>query len=76
MIDKKGFVLENGEELPFVGFGTYLVKEEKIILDALESGYRHIDTARRYDWHCPEGMRHPPPGTFPDKQGLENRTGL
>ncbi|MBQ7758124.1 aldo/keto reductase [Anaerotignum sp.] len=49
MIDKKGFVLENGEELPFVGFGTYLVKEEKIILDALEAGYRHIDTARRYE---------------------------
>ena len=49
MISKKGFVLENGTELPFLGFGTYLVKEEKIILDALECGYRHIDTARRYE---------------------------
>lgn len=46
MISEKGFVLENGTELPFLGFGTYLVQEEKIILDALASGYRHIDTAR------------------------------
>ena len=46
MISEKGFVLENGTELPFLGFGTWLVKEEKIILDALASGYRHIDTAR------------------------------
>ena len=49
MISEKGFVLENGTEMPFLGFGTYLVKEEKIILDALASGYRHIDTARRYE---------------------------
>ena len=49
MISEKGFVLENGTELPFLGFGTWLVKEEKIILDALASGYRHIDTARRYE---------------------------
>ena len=49
MISEKGFVLENGTELPFLGFGTYLVQEEKIILDALASGYRHIDTARRYE---------------------------
>ena len=42
-------ILENGTEMPFLGFGTYLVQEEKIILDALASGYRHIDTARRYE---------------------------
>lgn len=35
MISEKGFVLENGTELPFLGFGTWLVKEEKIFLDAL-----------------------------------------
>lgn len=49
MISEKGFVLENNVELPFLGFGTYLVKDEKIILDALEAGYRHLDTARRYE---------------------------
>lgn len=49
MISKKGFVLENGVELPFMGFGTYLVKEESILLEALQAGYRHLDTARRYE---------------------------
>ena len=49
MISEKGFVLENNVELPFLGFGTYLVKDEKIILDALQAGYRHLDTARRYE---------------------------
>ena len=48
MIGKNGFILENGVELPFVGYGTYKVTEEKIILDALEAGYRHLDTARMY----------------------------
>lgn len=50
MISEKGFVLENGVELPFLGFGTYKVTEqtEQIISDALETGYRHLDTARMY----------------------------
>jgi len=49
MIGENGFVLENGVELPFLGFGTYLVKEEHVLLDALQAGYRHLDTARRYE---------------------------
>lgn len=49
MIGEKGFILENGVELPFLGYGTYKVHDEKIILDALEAGYRHLDTARRYE---------------------------
>ena len=49
MIGKNGFILENGVELPFIGFGTYKVKEEQIILDALDAGYRHLDTARMYE---------------------------
>ena len=49
MIGTNGFVLENGVELPFLGYGTYKVTEEKIILDALEAGYRHLDTARKYE---------------------------
>ncbi len=50
MIGEKGFILENGVEIPFIGYGTYLVTEngEKTISDALEAGYRHLDTARRY----------------------------
>ena len=49
MIGKNGFVLDKGVELPFTGFGTYKVNDEKTILDALECGYRHLDTARRYE---------------------------
>ena len=49
MIGEKGFILENDVELPFLGFGTYKVQEEKIILEALKAGYRHLDTARKYE---------------------------
>lgn len=50
MISETGFLLENGVELPFLGFGTYQIKEkgEEIITRALEAGYRHLDTARAY----------------------------
>ena len=51
MIGENGFILENNVELPFIGYGTYKVKEngEKTILEALEAGYRHLDTARKYE---------------------------
>ena len=49
MIGANGFILDKGVELPYTGFGTYKVKEEKIILDALDAGYRHLDTARKYE---------------------------
>lgn len=49
MISEKGFVLENGVELPFLGYGTYLVQDANIVLQAIENGYRHLDTARRYE---------------------------
>ena len=70
MISEKGFILENGTEMPFLGFGTYLVQEEKIILDALDCGYRHIDTARRYENEKmignPTAVRYPPQRAVPD----------
>lgn len=46
------FTLNNGVQLPVVGFGTWDVRGEKgkqCILDALELGYRLIDTAQMYD---------------------------
>lgn len=46
------FTLNNGVRLPVVGFGTWDVRGEKgkqCILDALELGYRLIDTAQMYD---------------------------
>ena len=44
-------VLANGVKLPMVGFGVFQVDEqvcEQAVLDALEPGYRHIDTAATY----------------------------
>lgn len=44
--------LNNGIQMPVVGFGTWDVRDEKgkqSILDALEVGYRLIDTAEMYD---------------------------
>jgi 2,5-diketo-D-gluconate reductase A len=43
--------LNNGVEIPQLGFGTYLIKPHEAreaVLAALEVGYRHIDTAQMY----------------------------
>lgn len=43
--------LNNGVEMPQIGFGTYLIPEDKIvdtIGKAYELGYRNFDTAGRY----------------------------
>ena len=43
--------LYNGQEIPDIGYGTWLIKNEdacKCVLMALESVYRHIDTAQAY----------------------------
>ena len=40
--------------VPLIGFGTYLIKNEDCfepVLKALETGYRHIDTAEFYNNH-------------------------
>ena len=47
----KDIVLNNGVEIPRIGFGTYLMKGQEAIRSvelALEAGYRHIDTAALY----------------------------
>jgi 2,5-diketo-D-gluconate reductase A len=43
--------LNDGTEIPQLGFGVFLVEPdeaERIVSDALETGYRHIDTAAIY----------------------------
>lgn len=44
--------LTNGDEIPTVGFGTWLLEEGdecyNAVADALRIGYRHVDTARAY----------------------------
>ena len=44
-------VLANGVKMPLLGFGCYQIPAEdaeRCVLDALEVGYRHIDTAEAY----------------------------
>ena len=48
----KYFTLENGVKIPALGIGTWQIDNEKIVQvvkDALEVGYRHIDTAQLYE---------------------------
>ena len=44
--------LNNGVEMPLVGFGTYQITDpdecERSVLSAMEAGYRLIDTAQNY----------------------------
>jgi 2,5-diketo-D-gluconate reductase A len=51
MTSVPNITLNNGVEIPQLGFGVYQIKPvdtEKAVLDALEVGYRHIDTAEMY----------------------------
>ena len=44
--------LDNGVEMPILGFGVFQVKDlaecERSVIDAIETGYRLIDTAQSY----------------------------
>ena len=44
--------LNNGKEMPILGFGTFLINDKKecetSVINAIESGYRLIDTAKAY----------------------------
>jgi len=45
-------VLNDGVEIPQLGFGVYKVPQDEVeaaVATALEVGYRHIDTAKLYD---------------------------
>ncbi len=46
----KKVILNNGNEIPEIGFGTWQTTEgvQKTVKNALESGYTHIDTADIY----------------------------
>jgi 2,5-diketo-D-gluconate reductase A len=46
------FTLNNGVQMPVLGFGVYQVpaeQTEQAVTDALAAGYRHIDTAAAYE---------------------------
>ncbi len=46
-------ILNNGVEMPILGFGVFQVKDlaecERSVMDAIEMGYRLIDTAQSYE---------------------------
>jgi len=48
----KEVILSNGVKMPAVGFGVFQIKDEQeciqSVLDAIEAGYRLIDTAQSY----------------------------
>ena len=47
----ESFVLSNGMNIPAIGFGCYALnptEQKRILLDAIEAGYRHFDTASFY----------------------------
>lgn len=51
MIFEETFTLSNGVEIPKLGLGTWRIADEavvSIVRDALDVGYRHIDTAQAY----------------------------
>ncbi|XP_059053387.1 aldo-keto reductase family 1 member A1-like [Achroia grisella] len=52
MTVEKYFVLQGGDRMPRIGFGTWQASDEvleKSVSDALSAGYRHFDTARAYE---------------------------
>lgn len=51
MIFEDTYTLNNGVKIPKLGFGTWMIEDDKAaqaVGDALEAGYRHIDTAQAY----------------------------
>lgn len=49
--NKESVILNNGVEMPILGFGVYQIPAEETkqaVLAALKAGYRHIDTAQAY----------------------------
>lgn len=51
MILKETYTLANGVEIPKLGLGTWMIDNDSVqqaVKDAVELGYRHIDTAQAY----------------------------
>ena len=77
--------LNNGIEMPILGFGVYQIEDqdacERAVLDAFEAGYRLIDTAALYVNEAAVGKAIrksglPSCGNFCHYQVLDTRCGL
>ena len=46
------YTLANGVQIPKIGFGTWMIDDDadaaKAVHEAIDAGYRHIDTAEAY----------------------------
>lgn len=52
MILNENYTLSNGVEIPKLGLGTWMISDDAVVQavkDAVELGYRHIDTAQAYE---------------------------
>ena len=51
MTDQHNFTLNNGVDIPAMGFGTWMIGNNdaaQAVADALTAGFRHVDTAQVY----------------------------
>ena len=51
MMLQETYTLANGVEIPKLGLGTWMIDNNRVqqaVIDAIEIGYRHIDTAQAY----------------------------
>ena len=48
--------LNSGKKMPVIGFGTGTTPPQQIMLDAIDIGYRHFDTAALYGTEEPLGQ--------------------
>lgn len=72
--------LRNGVTMPLEGFGVFQIPEaavcEQAVLDALDTGYRLIDTAGLFQRgsrrRSPAQVRHPPGGAVHHHQAVDS----
>ncbi|MBX7454199.1 aldo/keto reductase [Mycolicibacterium sp. 3033] len=62
MILQENYTLSNGQEIPKLGLGTWMIDNADVVQavkDAIHIGYRHIDTAQAYgnEMGVGEGLR-------------------
>ncbi|WZK66221.1 hypothetical protein V3472_01730 [Lacticaseibacillus rhamnosus] len=58
------FTLNNGVEIPALGFGVFQIPQDQTkqaVLEALNVGYRHLDTAQSYMNEAEVGKPWPQP---------------
>jgi len=51
MVLQENYTLSNGVAIPKLGLGTWFISDDKAaqaVKDAVDLGYRHIDTAQAY----------------------------